>query len=121
MEDSGEYKVQNTDQNINTVFQLNVYIPVSKPHVSVTGDEYPCTLLCSVERGTGVTLSWYREGEKKPYVTSPVESAPHLVLPVPVERSGMYTCEARNSVSNETSDPLTVGAHCTGEFTAPQV
>ncbi|KAG5849597.1 hypothetical protein ANANG_G00112630, partial [Anguilla anguilla] len=25
MEDIGEYKVQNTDQNINTVFQLNVY------------------------------------------------------------------------------------------------
>ncbi|KAG5849596.1 hypothetical protein ANANG_G00112620 [Anguilla anguilla] len=50
LEDSGEYKVQNTDQNINTVFQLNVYIPVSKPHVSVTRDEYPCKLMCTVER-----------------------------------------------------------------------
>ncbi|KAG5849610.1 hypothetical protein ANANG_G00112770 [Anguilla anguilla] len=66
MEDIGEYKVQNTDQNINTVFQLNVYIPVSKPHVSITHNEYPCTIECTAERGTGATLSWYREGEKKP-------------------------------------------------------
>ncbi|XP_035274281.1 T-lymphocyte surface antigen Ly-9-like isoform X4 [Anguilla anguilla] len=112
LEDSGEYKVQNTDQNINTVFQLNVYIPVSKPHITITHNEYPCTILCAADRGTGVTLSWYREGEKG-YGSSPVRNAPYLDLPQTVERSGTYTCEARNSVSNETSDPLTVGAHCT--------
>ncbi|XP_035274277.1 titin-like isoform X1 [Anguilla anguilla] len=115
MEDSGEYKVQNTDQNIITIFQLNVYkdnVPVSKPHVSLTHNEYPCTIECTAERGTGVTLSWYREGEKKSLVSSRVASALHLHLPVPVE-SGTYTCEAKNSVSRETSDPLTVGAHCT--------
>ncbi|XP_064176298.1 carcinoembryonic antigen-related cell adhesion molecule 21-like isoform X2 [Anguilla rostrata] len=116
MEDIGDYKVQNTDQNNITVFQLNVYIPVSKPHVSITHNEFPCTLLCAVERGRGVTLSWYREGQKKPYVSSRVASAPHLHLPVPVE-SGTYTCEAKNSVSKETSDPLTVGAHCTDSRT----
>ncbi|XP_064176440.1 Fc receptor-like protein 5 [Anguilla rostrata] len=113
MEDIGEYKVQNTDQNINTVFQLNVYIPVSKPHVSVTRDEYPCKLMCTVERGTEVTLSWYREGEEESYGSYPVRNAPHLDLPQTVDKGGIYTCEANNSVSRETSDPLTVGAHCT--------
>ncbi|XP_035274293.1 T-lymphocyte surface antigen Ly-9-like isoform X2 [Anguilla anguilla] len=116
MEDIGEYEVRNIDQNIITVFQLNVYkdnVPVSKPHVNVTRNEYRCTLLCTVDKGTRATLSWYREGEKESYGSSPVESAPHLHLLLPVERSGTYTCEAKNSVSNETAS-ITVGAHCTG-------
>ncbi|XP_064176185.1 T-lymphocyte surface antigen Ly-9-like [Anguilla rostrata] len=111
MEDIGEYKVHNTDQNI-TVFQLNVYINVSKPHVSITQNEYPCTIECTAERGTEATLSWYREGETKPYSRSSVRSAPHLDLPQTVERSGTYTCEAKNSVSNEKAS-ITVGNHCT--------
>ncbi|KAG5849602.1 hypothetical protein ANANG_G00112690, partial [Anguilla anguilla] len=91
-------------------------VPVSKPHLNVTHNEYRCTILCAVVRAD---LTLYKNSEKKPYVTSPVESAPHLHLPQTVHKGGIYTCEARNSVSNETSDPLTVGAHCTGELTAP--
>ncbi|XP_061101017.1 Fc receptor-like protein 5 [Conger conger] len=117
MEDKGKYTVQNTDQGINTDFQLNVYIPVSKPNVSVISDEYPCKLMCTVERGTDATLTWYREGEHTPYDAHPPRSAPDLYLSVPVERSGIYTCEANNSVITERSDPLTVGDHCTGNNT----
>ncbi|KAG5830053.1 hypothetical protein ANANG_G00318770 [Anguilla anguilla] len=69
--------------------------------------------MCTVERGTEVTLSWYREGEKESYGSYPVRNAPHLDLPQTVDKGGIYTCEANNSVSRETSDPLTVGAHCT--------
>ncbi|XP_035274291.1 SLAM family member 9-like isoform X2 [Anguilla anguilla] len=116
LNDSGVYNVQNDGQKSVSTFSLTVWkdnVPVSKPHVSITHNEYPCTIECTAERGTGATLSWYREGQKKPYVSSRVASAPHLHLPETVERSSTYTCEAKNSVSRETSDPLTVGAHCT--------
>ncbi|KAJ8339870.1 hypothetical protein SKAU_G00345030 [Synaphobranchus kaupii] len=117
--DEGEYQCffntprenGNPDSVSLTVTERTV--PVSKPNVSVTGDEYPCTLLCTVERGTEATLSWYREGEEKPFISYPPRSAPHLYLPQAVERSGTYTCEAKNSVSNATSAPITVGSHCT--------
>ncbi|KAJ8271221.1 hypothetical protein COCON_G00100800 [Conger conger] len=115
MEDKGLYKVVRNDgtQSAEEKYQLTVYVPVSKPHITITHNEYPCTLLCAVERGTDATLTWYREGEEN-YGSSPVHSAPHLYLPQTVEWSGTYTCEAKNSVSTERSDPLTVGDHCTG-------
>ncbi|KAJ8245195.1 hypothetical protein GJAV_G00274080 [Gymnothorax javanicus] len=108
--DAGEYKVQNTEQKITTVYQLNVYIPVSKPNVSITSDEYPCQLLCTVDRGTEVTLSWYREGEKKDYSRSRSLDAASLSLSV--VGGGTYSCVAKNSVSNLNTS-ITVGEHCT--------
>ncbi|KAJ8339872.1 hypothetical protein SKAU_G00345050 [Synaphobranchus kaupii] len=114
--DSGKYEVQNTGPVITTVFQLSVYMNVSKPHVSVTSNEYPCTILCTVERGTGVTLSWYREGEERPYSSSDSLDAPYLKLPQAVDKGGIYTCEAKNFVSHET-DSITVEPHCTGSST----
>ncbi|KAJ8373404.1 hypothetical protein AAFF_G00265310 [Aldrovandia affinis] len=95
-------------------YQLNVYINVSVPQVNITQDTHPCTIQCIVWRETAVTLSWYREGEKKSYVSSFIPSAPHLDLPETVEKGGVYTCEAKNSVSRETAK-LTVGDQCTGQ------
>ncbi|XP_035274289.1 coxsackievirus and adenovirus receptor homolog isoform X2 [Anguilla anguilla] len=114
LNDSGGYKVEKDDGKKSVSFSLTVWIPVSKPHVSATRDKYPCKLMCTVERGTGVTLSWYREGEKESVSSSSIPSAPGLDLSVLVERSGIYICEAKNSVGSETSDPFPVGAHCTG-------
>ncbi|KAJ8271220.1 hypothetical protein COCON_G00100790 [Conger conger] len=115
MNDKGLYKVvrNNGTQSVEEKYQLTMYVPVSKPNVSVISDEYPCKLMCTVERGTDATLTWYREGEHSPYDAHPPRSAPDLYLSVPVEKSGTYTCEAKNSVSTNTSDPLTVGDHCT--------
>ncbi|KAJ8248642.1 hypothetical protein COCON_G00234030 [Conger conger] len=117
MEDKGLYTVVRNDgtQSVEVKYQLMVYVPVSKPNVSVISGEYPCKLMCTVERGTDATLTWYRGHEEKPYSSSPVHSAPDLYLPQTVERSGTYTCEAKNSVSTERSDPLTVGDHCKDE------
>ncbi|KAG5849615.1 hypothetical protein ANANG_G00112820, partial [Anguilla anguilla] len=64
LNDSGVYNVQNDGQK-SVSFSLTVWINVTKPHVSITQNEYPCTLQCTVERGTGATLSWYREGDKR--------------------------------------------------------
>ncbi|KAJ8373400.1 hypothetical protein AAFF_G00265270 [Aldrovandia affinis] len=115
-EDSGTYTVMNNDaaQGKLYQYQLNVYIPVSVPQVNITRDTYRCTIQCDVERGTGVTLSWYREGEKKSYVSLFIRNAPDAYLPQTVDVGGVYTCEAKNSVSRETAK-LTVGDQCTGQ------
>ncbi|KAJ8245196.1 hypothetical protein GJAV_G00274090 [Gymnothorax javanicus] len=110
--DAGEYKVQNTEQKITTVYQLNVYIPVSTPNVSIIHNKYPCKLMCTVDRGTKVTLSWYREGEEEHYSSSGSLDAPYIKLPEAVDRGGTYTCVAKNSVSNLNTS-ITVGEHCT--------
>ncbi|KAJ8247743.1 hypothetical protein GJAV_G00249770 [Gymnothorax javanicus] len=113
MDDAGKYKVQNTEQKITKFYQLNVYIPVSKPSVSITTDKYPCNLMCRVARGTGVTLSWYREGEKEDYKRSvPLDPLDSLSLLQNVVGGNTYTCVAKNSVSNLNTS-ITVGEHCT--------
>ncbi|KAI1887929.1 hypothetical protein AGOR_G00195550 [Albula goreensis] len=116
MEDSGRYRVKN-DANLDTVYQLTVFIPVSKPKVS--HDKHSCTLYCTVDRGTEVTLSWYREGEKENFISSDSLNAPYVKLPEAVERSGTYTCEAVNPISRERSS-VTVGEECAG-YTGPHI
>ncbi|KAJ8271225.1 hypothetical protein COCON_G00100840 [Conger conger] len=111
MEDKGEYTVQNTDQGINTAFKLNVYIPVSKPRVTVTS---ACKLMCTVERGTQVTLSWHKEGEKEDYASFSGPRAQDLNVSLSVKESGTYTCKVYNSVNSSSSDPHTVKDSCTG-------
>ncbi|KAI1887862.1 hypothetical protein AGOR_G00194870 [Albula goreensis] len=111
MEDSGVYTVQNDDekQQPDYIYHLFVKVPVSKP--SVTYNKDSCTIQCTVDRGTEVTLSWYREGEKEILGTSGPLSTPHQKLSQTVDRSGTYTCEAVNSVSRERSSVI-VGEEC---------
>ncbi|KAI1887870.1 hypothetical protein AGOR_G00194950 [Albula goreensis] len=108
MEDSGWYRVKN-DANPEKLYQLTVYVPVSEPSVSY--NKTSCNLYCTVDRGTEVTLSWYREGQR--VIKSRIRSAPYLDLDVPVHKGGTYTCLAKNSVSNETAS-VTVGNECSG-------
>ncbi|KAG9333272.1 hypothetical protein JZ751_012926 [Albula glossodonta] len=135
VEDSGQYRVKN-DANPEKLYQLTVYeifvvregkseargcsvamltgersVPVSKPNVS--HNKGNCTLYCTVDRGTEVTLSWYREGEEESFISSDSLNAPYVKLPEAVERGGTYTCEAVNSVSRERSS-VTVGEECAG-------
>ncbi|XP_066574679.1 signaling lymphocytic activation molecule isoform X5 [Amia ocellicauda] len=125
-QDSGEYRVQNTEGNVSdtTVFQLTVYNNVSKPQVSseTQVSAGSCPFLCSVANGREVTLSWYREGEEKPLNHS---SSPDLNtnLTLPLETEGLshsYSCVATNPVSTER---VTVNTeeHCLGPVSSPQV
>ncbi|KAJ8373403.1 hypothetical protein AAFF_G00265300 [Aldrovandia affinis] len=59
-------------------------------------------------------LNVYKRERQKSYASSPVRSAPDAYLPETVDEGGVYTCEAKNSVSRETAK-LTVGDHCTGQ------
>ncbi|KAI1887854.1 hypothetical protein AGOR_G00194790 [Albula goreensis] len=105
MEDSGQYKVQNWDEQtaVQSLFQLTVYNPVSTPQVSSRNKMKPtCSVLCSVENGREVTLSWQREGETLYYTSSPDLNTP-LSLPLEIEEnSAPYSCVAVNPAINKT-------------------
>ncbi|KAG7458537.1 hypothetical protein MATL_G00221470 [Megalops atlanticus] len=77
-EDSGEYKVDSKDEQKKlTTFQLEVYERVSTPTVTVTSvRRLNCSVLCSVENGREVTLSWQREGETLSNTRSPDLNTP---------------------------------------------
>ncbi|KAG9329578.1 hypothetical protein JZ751_025767 [Albula glossodonta] len=90
-------------------------VPVSQPNATVIKFStallwYPCQLLCTVDNGTAVTLSWYKEGKKKSRIYTPPFDAP-LQLSGTVHAIGNFTCEAKNSISNKTVS-ITVGAEC---------
>ncbi|KAG7458499.1 hypothetical protein MATL_G00220830 [Megalops atlanticus] len=110
MDDSGKYKAQSDDGRAVSEFQLTVHTPVSKP--DVLQEEDHCTLRCSVERGTGVTLSWRRVDGQVLNRPSP-KNAPVSQLVTVTE--GTYICEAKNPVSTE-RDSITMGKDCKSEF-----
>ncbi|KAI1887830.1 hypothetical protein AGOR_G00194480 [Albula goreensis] len=108
LSDSGVYLLQ-TEINGDTTllrFQLTVYAPVLKPVItninsSHSGSEN-CSVLCSVENGREVTLSWQREGETLNTTSSPDLNTP-LSLPLEIEEnSAPYSCVAANPVCNQT-------------------
>ncbi|KAG5849593.1 hypothetical protein ANANG_G00112590 [Anguilla anguilla] len=122
-EDSGEYVVQNMDKHevLVSVYQLSVYDPVPRPQVSSRNKMKPnCSVLCSVENGREVTLSWHREGQTLSHTSSPNFSSP-LSLPLEIEEnSAPYGCMAANPASNET---VTVRPeeHCFDPVPRPQM
>ncbi|KAG7458536.1 hypothetical protein MATL_G00221440 [Megalops atlanticus] len=101
-EDSGEYKVDNTDEQKLTRLQLEVYKQVSTPTVTVAAvRRLNCSVLCSVENGREVTLSWQREGETLSHTSSPDLNTN---LSLPLEIGGpkhTYICEVKNPVSSQ--------------------
>ncbi|KAG7458440.1 hypothetical protein MATL_G00220260 [Megalops atlanticus] len=119
MEDSGEYRVQGN--HMPTTYQLTVYNPVSTPQVSSRKKmKHTCSVLCSVENGREVTLSWQREGEILSHTSSPDLNTP-LSLPLEIEEySSTYSCVAANPASNKT---VTVRPekYCFDPVSTPQV
>ncbi|KAG9342408.1 hypothetical protein JZ751_016410 [Albula glossodonta] len=90
-EDSGTYKVDSKDAQNN----------VSMPNVTVAVlGRGNCSVLCSVENGREVTLSWRREGEILNHTSSP-DLTTNLSLPLEMgEHNHTYYCEAKNPVSS---------------------
>ncbi|XP_058240558.1 signaling lymphocytic activation molecule-like [Hemibagrus wyckioides] len=110
--DSGVYLFQVlTGRFSSRTFSVSVYAPVSAPvirnqrgHRSVISTE-PCFLLCSVENGEDVNLSWYRENERISTTSNTDLSVPlNLSLQLHHDNNtNTYICVSANPVSNKTS------------------
>ncbi|XP_051788632.1 SLAM family member 5-like isoform X9 [Erpetoichthys calabaricus] len=90
-EDSGIYQVEAVtgDEFIKT-YNITVYVPVSPPKVSsVPSENGSCSLFCSVENDTQVTVFWQKGGNSR------------ILLLEKQEADKQYTCVAENSFSQE--------------------
>ncbi|XP_026998971.2 signaling lymphocytic activation molecule-like [Tachysurus fulvidraco] len=109
--DSGVYLLHVITGRLSSrTFSVNVYAPVSTPVIinergkpSVISTE-SCFLLCSVENGEDVKLSWYRENERISITNNTDLSVP-LNLPLQIQHNDIntYICVSANPVSNKTT------------------
>ncbi|XP_060773201.1 CD48 antigen-like [Neoarius graeffei] len=123
---SGALTIRNISRNLSGVyllhvltgrlssrtFSVSVYAPVSAPVIRnqsgkqrVSSTE-PCFLLCSVENGEDVKLSWYRENERINITNNTDLRVPlNLTLQIqhPENNTNSYICVSANPVSNKTT------------------
>ncbi|XP_048460624.1 SLAM family member 5-like [Rhincodon typus] len=87
-----------------TIFQLQVFEPVSKPSITINCSTTNVSLSCSVSNGTNVTLHWEKKSSSG--AISRINDGAELVLSHDHEQNQYeYMCVAENPVSSETSDP----------------
>ncbi|XP_046698693.1 signaling lymphocytic activation molecule-like isoform X2 [Silurus meridionalis] len=90
-------------------FRVSVYAPVSTPVINVRKKRSgfsteSCSLLCSVENGEDVKLSWYRENERISITNNTDLSVPlNLPLLIQHHEKNTYICVSANPVSNKTT------------------
>ncbi|XP_030643690.1 natural killer cell receptor 2B4-like [Chanos chanos] len=109
--DSGVYKVQIINGEISyKTFSFTVYATVPAPHIRVrqsrsagSGSSGPkCSVVCSVENGRDVTLSWYKGKEILNQTSSPdLNTILSLPLEIEVQDNNTYSCVAANPVSHQ--------------------
>ncbi|XP_060722191.1 titin-like [Tachysurus vachellii] len=109
--DSGVYVFHTHNGPVSfRTFNVSVYAPVSTPVIinergkrSVNNTE-SCFLLCSVENGEYVKLSWYRENERISITNNTDLSVPlNLSLQIQYNDTNTYSCVSANLVSNKTT------------------
>ncbi|KAI5087595.1 hypothetical protein C0J45_22084, partial [Silurus meridionalis] len=106
---SGVYLLHiHTEDLSSRTFRVSVY--VSTPVIiNVRGKRSgfsteSCSLLCSVENGEDVKLSWYRENERISITNNTDLSVPlNLPLQIQHHEKNTYICVSANPVSNKTT------------------
>uniref|UniRef100_A0A673YDM2 Ig-like domain-containing protein n=1 Tax=Salmo trutta TaxID=8032 RepID=A0A673YDM2_SALTR len=109
--ETGSLTIRNLTLNNSGVYQLNIFTTHKTPQrfylppIGVTvHDNISCSVVCSVENGRDVTLSWYRGGEILNQTSSPdLNITLSLPLKVDEQNRDSYRCEAANPVSKETT------------------
>ncbi|XP_030643683.1 SLAM family member 5-like [Chanos chanos] len=120
--DSGVYKVTVINLEVSSRrFYYTVHATVPAPHIRVSqshsagsGSSGPkCSVVCSVENGRDVTLSWYKGKEILKQTSSPeLNTIVSLPLKIEDQDHNIYSCVAANPVSNQTTQ-LNLGMFCT--------
>ncbi|XP_060773212.1 uncharacterized protein LOC132883515 [Neoarius graeffei] len=109
---SGVYLLQVLTGRLSSrTFSVSVYAPVSAPVINQRGNRSvsstePCFLLCSVENGEDVKLSWYRENERINITNNTDLRVPlNLTLQIehPENNRNSYICVSANPASNKTT------------------
>ncbi|XP_047671879.1 signaling lymphocytic activation molecule-like [Tachysurus fulvidraco] len=108
--DSGVYLLHVITEHLSfRTFSVSVYAPVSTPVINRRGNRSvisteSCFLLCSVENGEDVKLSWYRENERISITNNTDLSVP-LKLQLQIQHNDIntYICVSANPVSNKTT------------------
>ncbi|KAB5518285.1 hypothetical protein PHYPO_G00163980 [Pangasianodon hypophthalmus] len=110
---SGVYLLQVIADDITSrTFSVSVYAPVSTPVIrnqrgngSVSSTDQ-CFLLCTVENGEDVKLSWYR-GNERLNITNNTDLSVPLNLPLQIQlhdiNTNTYICVSANPVSSKTT------------------
>nr|XP_043883773.1 T-lymphocyte surface antigen Ly-9-like [Solea senegalensis] len=111
---TGDYSIDFSNDEIPSAFKLKVYASVPVPAVtreSVSADR--CTLLCSVDAAEETTLSWNRDEQ----IVNSSSSALPLSLTVQLQDfSSQYNCVAENPAERK-SHALTVETLCSTDTT----
>ncbi|XP_043557894.1 SLAM family member 5-like isoform X1 [Chiloscyllium plagiosum] len=101
-----------------TVFDLRVFEPVSKPSMTMYCSLTSVNLNCSVSKGTNVTLYW-EEQSLSGTIHRIYDGAKLVINYVHEQDQYKYKCVAQNPVSNATSD-LQILEMCNGDISKVQ-
>ncbi|NP_001373784.1 hepatocyte cell adhesion molecule-like isoform 2 precursor [Danio rerio] len=112
---TGSLTIRNTSISHSGLYEAQIMTTVTafkRFHVIVHDGGFPCAVLCSAENGPGVSLSWYKDGERLNQTSGPDLNFPLSVLLEIKERSkDVYQCVAANPISNKTT-PFSFQEHC---------
>ncbi|KAF5881919.1 natural killer cell receptor 2B4-like isoform X3, partial [Clarias magur] len=112
---SGVYLLQVLTPRLSSrTFSVSVYAPSSTPVIRNERENWTvsstdvCFLLCTVENGEDVTLSWYR-GTERLNISNNTDLSVNLSLTLQIHNQDIntntYTCVSANPVSNKTTSP----------------